>query len=285
MKTMACLNPLCVSSFETRCAPPRPPSPPAAPQNTQRPLVSDPLKHLSIRLVRDQASKYKAHRLLQTVYRRKGYLDSLPGEALPHLVDDSNVLTILTESRAGEALGTASLESTCDLLWTRPSGAPKESNHPLPCEAIFSEELKALPKKGRRIGEITKLALVEGAPFAKSILVQQFNLLYILAHRVFGLTDFVIEVNPRHVRYYERGFGFKRIGTEKPCPRVGGAPAALLHLDLNIPSKALADREKGKRVPRMYAQFQAAKDEWAAAHACASATLSVRSRHHHEKRP
>ena len=44
-------------------------------------------------------------------------------------------------------------------------------------------------------------------------------------------TDVVIEVNPRHVRYYQRAFGFRAFGAERRCERVG-APARLLHLNL-----------------------------------------------------
>ena len=45
-------------------------------------------------------------------------------------------------------------------------------------------------------------------------------------------TDLLIEVNPRHVRFYQRMLGFRQLGPERACPRVGGAPAVLLWLRL-----------------------------------------------------
>ena len=44
-------------------------------------------------------------------------------------------------------------------------------------------------------------------------------------------TDALIEVNPRHVRFYERMLGFKRFGEQRLDPAVG-APAVLMRLDL-----------------------------------------------------
>ena len=44
-------------------------------------------------------------------------------------------------------------------------------------------------------------------------------------------TDVLIEVNPRHVRFYERMLGFERLADERLDPQVD-APAVLLRLDL-----------------------------------------------------
>jgi hypothetical protein len=43
--------------------------------------------------------------------------------------------------------------------------------------------------------------------------------------------DVVIEVNPRHVRFYQRSLGFTTIGPQRQNRRVD-APAVLLRLDL-----------------------------------------------------
>jgi len=45
-------------------------------------------------------------------------------------------------------------------------------------------------------------------------------------------TDVLIEVNPRHVKFYQRMLGFKRVGAERLDPEVN-APAVLLRLDLD----------------------------------------------------
>lgn len=53
--------------------------------------------------------------------------------------------------------------------------------------------------------------------------------LYALARMPQRMMDIFIEVHPRHANFYQRVFGYRRIGQEKICPRVG-ATAVLLHL-------------------------------------------------------
>ena len=54
---------------------------------------------------------------------------------------------------------------------------------------------------------------------------------YLYARVVHCCSDYVIEVNPRHVMFYQRMLGFEGVGAERPCTRVG-APAVLLRLSL-----------------------------------------------------
>ena len=49
---------------------------------------------------------------------------------------------------------------------------------------------------------------------------------------MFAASDAVIEVNPRHARYYQRTLGFRQIGELRQCQRVE-APAVLLHRRLD----------------------------------------------------
>jgi hypothetical protein len=46
-----------------------------------------------------------------------------------------------------------------------------------------------------------------------------------------GVTDAVVEVNPRHAGFYQRAFGFKSCSDVRTCERVN-APAVLLRLDV-----------------------------------------------------
>ena len=52
-------------------------------------------------------------------------------------------------------------------------------------------------------------------------------------------TDLVIEVNPRHVKYYQRMLGFKAIAQPRMDTRVQ-AEATLLHLDLSHAEREIA---------------------------------------------
>jgi len=97
-------------------------------------------------------------------------------------------------------------------------------------EAVYPLEIQALRASGKRLGEFTKLA-VDSIVRSRSVLAAIFHIAYIYAYRIRDCTDLVIEVNPRHVRFYEAMLGFSRYGEQRLDPRVG-APAVLLRLDL-----------------------------------------------------
>ena len=79
--------------------------------------------------------------------------------------------------------------------------------------------------------QLVRLAIVEGENWRSPLdaLVQSA---YLVTRVMHGLTDVLIEVNPRHVPFYRRVFGFVQAGVEKVCPRVG-APSVLMRLDLD----------------------------------------------------
>jgi hypothetical protein len=106
-------------------------------------------------------------------------------------------------------------------------------------DELYKAEIDALRAKGRRIAELTKLAVDETSEY-KSVLAARFHIAFIYAFHIHKYTDFVIEGNPRHERFYKRMLGFGRIGAERMCPR-GGAPAVLLHLDLEYIDRKIAE--------------------------------------------
>ncbi len=66
---------------------------------------------------------------------------------------------------------------------------------------------------------------------SKTSLANLFHLAVIYARDIHHCTDIVIEVNPRHRRFYEHMLGFVREGELKTNPRVN-APAYLLRVNL-----------------------------------------------------
>ena len=124
-------------------------------------------------------------------------------------------MTLLAED-SGRLLGT---------LTVRP-----DSPRGLLAEESYGTEIERLRSAGRRVGELVKLAVEEGVDWkaALNALVQSA---YVITRVVHALTDVLIEVNPRHVRFYERVFGFVVAATERLCVRAG-APAILMQLDL-----------------------------------------------------
>jgi hypothetical protein len=97
------------------------------------------------------------------------------------------------------------------------------------CEDVFDAEIDALRASGQRVCEFTKLA-VDPVMGTKRVLAGLFHVAYIVAHRLRGYDALVMEVNPRHVRYYERMLGARVIGAER-LNRTVNAPAVLLSID------------------------------------------------------
>ncbi len=93
---------------------------------------------------------------------------------------------------------------------------------------LYKTELDVLRAEGAHICEFTKLA-VDGAIRSKRVLATLFHIAYIYSHRMNGFSDLLIEVNPRHVRFYEQMLGFEQCGPERMNERVS-APAILLRL-------------------------------------------------------
>jgi hypothetical protein len=100
---------------------------------------------------------------------------------------------------------------------------------PLGADDAFEPEMTALRQEGRRICEFTKLA-IDPTTATKRVLAALFHVAYIVAHRLRGYDTLVIEVNPRHVRYYERMLGCRVLGSER-LNRSVKAPAVLLAAD------------------------------------------------------
>jgi hypothetical protein len=106
-----------------------------------------------------------------------------------------------------------------------------ESPSGLMVDELYKEDIEPLRKQGRRVAELTKLAVDETLG-SKEVLAALFHIAFIYAFHIHKHTDFVIEVNPRHVAFYKRMLGFEKIGEEKMCPRVN-APAVLLRLNFD----------------------------------------------------
>ena len=97
---------------------------------------------------------------------------------------------------------------------------------PLGADEAFAPEVAKLRAEGRRICEFTKLA-IDPVVGTKRVLATLFHVAYIVAHRIRGFDMLIIEVNPRHVRYYERMLGLQILAGERINKSVN-APAVLL---------------------------------------------------------
>ena len=106
-----------------------------------------------------------------------------------------------------------------------------DSGAGLPSDDNFPDILGLLRGMGRRLCEPSRLAIDKGV--TKRVFAALIHISFLYSHRVHGFTDYVIEVNPRHMKFCKRMLGFADFGGERPCRRVG-APAVLLRLPLSV---------------------------------------------------
>jgi hypothetical protein len=130
-------------------------------------------------------------------------------------------------------------------------------------DALFPDELKSLRAPNRRVCEFTRLAIDEGLR-SKPVIAALFHTAYIYARRIRTCTDLVVEVNPRHVKFYERMLAFHAFGPVRVDPRVQ-APAILLHLDLRHAEAQIAkvggNTELAARIRSLYPFCFSPRDE------------------------
>ncbi len=159
-----------------------------------------------------------ANALLKERYAWRGYhAVSLPSD------QTSNRIT-LTASENDETIGTITVAL--------------DSPEGLSAEDGFPTEIAALRAEGQRLCEFTKLA-IDPDTGSKRVLAALFHVAYIVAHQMRGYDALVMEVNPRHVRYYQRMLGARVIGEER-LNRFVNAPAVLLSIPFDYIREQIA---------------------------------------------
>lgn len=184
--------------------------------------LRDEVVRFKIRLANSEGMRSRASYLIQKMYRWRGY------EVSP-LAPDRRPITIVA-SDAERALATISIGF--------------DSKERLLADALYGAEVDRLRAQGARLCEFTRLA-VDRNEQSREVLAMMFHIAYMYARRFAGCTDLLIEVNPRHVRFYRTMLGFEILGAERICPRVN-APAVLLRLDLAYCEQQIA-RYGGRR--------------------------------------
>lgn len=164
-----------------------------------------------------------ALRLVRRRYAWRGYETGQLADAVARA--RPNEITLLATA------GRASL-GTLTLRVDGPLGLGAEEGYPGTIAAVRAE--------GRRVCELTRFAIAETS-YRKTVLASLFSLAYAVARTRHDATDAFIEVNPRHVGFYRRTFGFLVAAGERFCARVR-APSVLLRLEL-------AELERRLRVP------------------------------------
>jgi hypothetical protein len=169
-----------------------------------------------IRVARTRDTSNEASGLVRKRYASRGYL-------VPGAKPDPNLFTFVAYN-SGDLVGTVSLRL--------------DSTRGLSADELYKAEIDGLRNGTTRICEFTRLAIDVNAG-SKWVLAGLFHTAYLFAHRVSGRDAAVIEVNPRHVVFYERALAFQKIGPERISPRVN-APAVLLCVQFKMIAEGLA---------------------------------------------
>lgn len=161
-----------------------------------------------IRMANSAGRREAASLLIRKMYGWRGYAFE------PNRHQEPNKITLCAET-GGVLVATMSLCLDSAAL--------------LPADDNFGDQLDLLRAQGRRLCEPSRLAIDRGV--SKRVFASLIHISYVYARIIHGFTDYVIEVNPRHVMFYQRMLGFHDFGGERECTRVG-APAVLLRLPL-----------------------------------------------------
>lgn len=177
------------------------------------PVAGNNISHdtFKIRLAHDASRRAEAKFLVEKQYGKKGYATS-PGSESKQACPES-----VTFASYKDDLMVGTLTVNFDV------------GNGLLGDALYKAEVDQLRQQGRRVCEFTKLA-IDNKRSSKRLIAGLFHVGLLCAERVWGYTDFIIEVNPSHVGFYHRLMGFEIIGEERYCPRVQ-APAVLLRLE------------------------------------------------------
>ncbi|MFP5381021.1 MAG: N-acyl amino acid synthase FeeM domain-containing protein [Gammaproteobacteria bacterium] len=174
-------------------------------------------QEFKVRLAHNEDRRKSASLLIEKMYTWRGY-----GAA--QVNRDPNRITLVAH-QDDKIAGTVTLGL---------DGAPG-----LVVDELYREEVDQLRARGKKVAELTKLAVDESTA-SKAVLAALFHIAFIYAYHIHKYTDFVIEVNPRHVLFYKRMLGYAQLGPEKMCPRVG-APAVLLHIEMAYIAQKIAE--------------------------------------------
>lgn len=194
-------------------------------------LFGDPLKnsvrcadnenvyHLFAATSRNQ--RERAYHLAYRVYERMGYVPPNPRRLCVSAYDvQHETITILAMDDGGRDVGTITLVF--------------DSTAGLPSDEIYGTEINAMRRRGCRLVEAVRYCIDTEQVHSQVLMRRLLNVIFLYALRI-GRCDYVVnECNPHHRVFYLRKLLFEQVGPERACPRVKGAPAVLMTLDLNL---------------------------------------------------
>ena len=136
-----------------------------------------------------------------------------------------------------------------------------DSEEGMLADEIYKPAIDALRAQGRRVGELSKLAIDENIG-SKQLLASLIHIAYLYGV-IHECTDAIIEIVPRHKAFYEKMLGFKQIGEERMNNRVHFT-VLLMHLELDYMREkieTLGGKGKAAKDRSLYPYFFSAQDQ------------------------
>lgn len=165
-------------------------------------------KWFEIFLVANSAERAIAESLVNKMYGWRGYGNQ-------HKIPVSPAHTTFLACLDGSPIGTLSYAN--------------DSDAGLAADILFQDEIDKYRRvPGTRVSELLRFAFDAAVP-SKKLLASLVHVIFLHNKCHNPCTDIFIEVNPRHVRFYEAMIGFRTIGAARESQSVG-APSQLMHL-------------------------------------------------------
>lgn len=184
-----------------------------------------PERTIAIRLASQESERNSASMVINRSYGARGY-------GSHHHIKLEHQTVTFTASSGTTVFGTITLKVDSDCL--------------LSTDKTFTEELSALRSEpGTKLCELSKFAF-DPSPDARPYLASLFHIIYLYGTDRFQCTDLVIEVNPRHVKFYQMMLGFECIGELKSNKAVS-APSQLMRIKVEKIGESI-DRLAGEFV-------------------------------------
>lgn len=174
------------------------------------------------RIVSSENRRTAATVLIRKMYSWRGYGIQVPTQ------EKADELVLIAED-LGETV------ATMTVCVDGPRGLPADEN--------FRDQVDDLRAQGCRIWEPSRVAVVSRMP--KRVFAGLMHISFMYAGTLRACTDALIEVNPRHVRFYTDMLGFKPMGVQRSCTRVG-APGVLLRLEMSHAIEKILRHERGE---------------------------------------
>ncbi len=197
-------------------------------------------EYFKIRFAYNAEHRQSATILVEKQYKSQGY-EVNKVEVLD--ISKPNRITLLVHNKNNKPIGTITIG---------PDGPEG-----LMADSLYRDTLDEMRVNNMKLLELTKFAMERHRGNSIQVLASIFNVAYIYTKQL-GCNWMIVEVNPRHVNFYEKNLGFKVIGPERICPRVN-ASAVLLGLDLSYAVEQRrkfagkqADNEAGKSFYRFF---------------------------------